>query len=87
MSPKHLPWAGDNRIIFASNKTGEQQLWVGDTDGSSEPQLLPIASTVVDAALSATGKLAVVRELHDTDIWRLNLNLAGREAVVSGTFR
>lgn len=76
-------WTSDNRsIIFASNKTGEQQLWLGDTNGSSAPQLLPIAPAVVDAALSATGKLAVVRELHDTDIWRLNLDLIGREETV-----
>lgn len=69
-------WTPDSRqIIFASNRTGEHQLWIANTHHSSaDPQLLvSLGTNIVDAALSTTGRLALVREHVDTDLWKLNL--------------
>ncbi len=71
-------WTLDSRqIIFASNRTSEQQLWIGNADGSSKPELLPLTSNLVDSALSSNGRLALVHERYDTDLWRLNLDRLG----------
>jgi Tol biopolymer transport system component len=40
-------WTPDDRILFASNRSGSQQIWIMDADGGNARQLTQLAADVV----------------------------------------
>ena len=69
-------WTPDSKqIVFASNRMGEHHLWAVKADQTAQPELLEsLGSNAKDAAISAGGSLAFVREAYDPNIWRLALD-------------
>jgi Tol biopolymer transport system component/DNA-binding winged helix-turn-helix (wHTH) protein len=68
-------WTPDgSHLVFASNAGGNQHLWLVSARGSGPPlDLRALGGGAQDAALSATGRLALTREISDSNIWKVDL--------------
>ncbi len=71
-------WTPDSKqIVFASNRSGEHHLWAVKPAETAQPDLLEsLGSNVKDAAISAGGSLALVRETYDPNIWSVEIGRA-----------
>lgn len=70
-------WTPDSkRLVFASNRTGEHQLWIVAAAGwNKKPERIgSLGSDITDITTSTDGKLAIVRERFDTNIWKFDLS-------------
>ena len=69
-------WTPDSKqIVFASNRMGEHHLWEVKINQAAQPELLEsLGSNVKDAAISAGGSLAFVRETFDPNIWSIDIS-------------
>jgi Tol biopolymer transport system component/DNA-binding winged helix-turn-helix (wHTH) protein len=68
-------WTPDSgHLLFASNRNSEQYLWIVKDGQGAAPQLLSaLGPGLMDAAISSTGALAMVRERLDIDILKLDV--------------
>lgn len=69
-------WTPDSsHLLFASNRNSEQYLWIAEAEQGAAPQLLStLGPGLMDAAISSTGDLAMVRERLDIDIFKLDID-------------
>ncbi|MGJ5814233.1 winged helix-turn-helix domain-containing protein [Paludibaculum fermentans] len=69
-------WTSDSsHLLFASNRNSEQYLWIAKAEQGAAPQLLStLGPGLMDAAISPTGDLAMVRERLDIDIFKLDID-------------
>ncbi|QOY85856.1 winged helix-turn-helix domain-containing protein [Paludibaculum fermentans] len=69
-------WTPDSSyLLFASNRNSEQYLWIAKAEQGAAPQLLStLGPGLMDAAISSTGDLAMVRERLDIDIFKLDMD-------------
>jgi Tol biopolymer transport system component/DNA-binding winged helix-turn-helix (wHTH) protein len=69
-------WTPDStHLLFASNRNSEQYLWIAKAEQGAAPQLLStLGPGLMDAAISSSGDLAMVRERLDIDIFKLDVD-------------
>lgn len=69
-------WTPDSsHLLFASNRNSEQYLWIAKAEQGAAPHLLStLGPGLLDAAISSTGDLAMVRERLDIDIFKLDMD-------------
>lgn len=69
-------WTPDSKeLVFVSNRTGEQQLWVTHHEHQEKPEMIgSLGTNIEDSAISRDGALALVRSNLTVNIWKLDLN-------------
>ncbi len=85
-----LAWAPDNRsVVYSAARcpTGLTALWRVQTNGSAPPERLDVAGLGAQfpTISSANGRLAYVRALEDSDIWRYRIGGVGAEKIIAST--
>jgi Tol biopolymer transport system component/predicted Ser/Thr protein kinase len=72
----HAAWTPDGRIVFSSNASGDEDIWIMDADGSNQRQLTSNARINRHPAVSPDGRYIVF--LSDRSgtphLWRMNID-------------
>jgi dipeptidyl aminopeptidase/acylaminoacyl peptidase len=85
-------WTPDGRIIFASTRSGSQQIWIMDADGSRARQLTEVAPSVLPVMPQLGRNGLIVFQGRDestepdgnTGIWRMNEDGSGLSELTRG---
>jgi Tol biopolymer transport system component len=69
-----LAFSGDGRLIFSSNASGMNELWIMDADGSHKEQITRNDARNFRASLSRDGRILVCTSTRGGghDIWRMS---------------
>ncbi len=68
-------WTPNGQIVFRSNASGKQDLWICNSDGSQRRQLTFVGSNI-HPAISPDGRFIIFSSNHNGayEIWRINLD-------------
>lgn len=82
-----LSWTPDGKIVFASSASGNQDLWIMDSDGTNRRQLTSGAGANYQPAVTPDGHYVVFASTRSgsQDLWRLNLTRGDLTQLTSGS--
>jgi len=71
-----LSWASDGKIVYSSNESGNQDIWIMNADGSSKKQLTFDPSSDLYPSASNDGRYVVFTSYRTgaPHIWRINID-------------
>ncbi|HTG91301.1 MAG TPA: DUF5050 domain-containing protein, partial [Pyrinomonadaceae bacterium] len=71
-----LAWTPDGRIVYASNESGNSDIWIMDADGSNHKQLTFDSHTDLQPVVSRDGRYVVFisDRTGALNVWRINLD-------------
>jgi serine/threonine protein kinase/Tol biopolymer transport system component len=82
-----LAWTTDGKIIYASQTSGNDDLWIMSQDGSNQRQLTANARMNAQPAVSQDGRYFVFTSdrAGTSNIWRLDADGSNSKQLTSGT--
>ena len=83
-----LTFTSDGRLIFSSEASGTDELWIMDADGSHRQQLTTTDARNAGVSLSRDGRVLVCYSTRGggTDVWRMNSDgTDARQLTTSGS--
>jgi Tol biopolymer transport system component len=82
-----LGWTSDDRIVFTSTKSGNQDIWIMNSDGSDQKQLTIGAGANFSPAASADGRYIVYvsDRAGSPNIWRMDMDGSNPKRLTSGS--
>ena len=83
-----ITWTSDGRIVYASNETGNQNIWAMNADGSSREQLTFSDRTNIEPTVSPDGRyiVFVLYTAGKPHLWRMDTNKTNPEQLTNGTY-
>jgi TolB protein len=71
-----LAWTPEGRIVYASNESGNSDIWIMDADGSNHKQLTFDSHTDLQPVVSPDGRYVVFisDRAGALNVWRINLD-------------
>jgi len=83
-----VTWAPDSRIVFTSNKSGNQDIWIMDSDGSNQNQLTVDAGANFSPTVSPDGRYIVFASdrAGALNIWRMDADGANAKRLTDGSY-
>lgn len=80
-------WVPDGRIIYVSEDSGNDDIWIMNADGSGQTQLTSNAGVNSNPAVSPDGRFVVFTSTRDgaAHIWRMDLDGANPKQLTSGS--
>ena len=86
LTGSNVSWAPDGRIVYVSNESGNQDIWITNPDGTSRKQLTANRATNVSPVVTADGRYIVFVKWQEgrKNIWRMNLDGSNPVQLTSG---
>lgn len=84
-----LSWTPDGKIVYASNESGNSDIWVVTGDGKNKKQLTSDGRTDHSPAVSPDGKHVVFISNRDglAQVWRMDADGGNQTRLTSGDFK
>nr|MBA3440946.1 PD40 domain-containing protein [Pyrinomonadaceae bacterium] len=81
-----IAWTPDNKIVYASTKSGNSDIWIMNQDGTSPKQLTDKVGNDLDPAVSSDGKYIVFgsNRTGTFNIWRMNIDGGDLQQLTNG---
>ncbi len=82
-----LAWTPDGRIVYSSNASGKQDIWIVNADGTGQRQLTDNAGLNLYPAVSPDGRTIVfVSDRADagTHLWKMDINGGNLKQLTGG---
>ena len=79
-----ISWTPDNRLVYASNSSGEFELWSMNADGTEAIQLTNDRLLKQGPTTSADGRYIVYEVTGNGHIWRIDINGGGGTQLTTG---
>jgi serine/threonine protein kinase/tricorn protease-like protein len=82
-------WTPDGKIVYASDASGNYDLWIMDADGRNQKQLTSDAGSNFTPAVSPDGRyIAFISDRKDTrhNIWRMDIDGSNPKQLTSGSY-
>jgi Tol biopolymer transport system component len=82
-----VAWTPDNRIVFTSTKSGNQDIWIMDADGGDQKQLTIDTGTNFSPTASRDGRYIVFvsDRAGSPNIWRMDTDGSNPKRLTSGS--
>jgi len=82
-------WTPDGRIVYDSNASGIEDIWIVNADGSNQKQLTANYSVDRDSAVSPDGRYIVFVSSRSgvDDLWRMNIDGSDQRQLTNGGSR
>lgn len=80
-------WTPDNKIVYVSTLSGNQDIWIMDADGSNQKQLTFDGRSDFDPSVSPDGRyVAFASERSgNTEIWRMDIDGGNAKQLTTGS--
>ncbi len=82
-----LAWTPDGRIVYSSNASGKQDIWIVNADGTGQKQLTDTSGLNLYPAVSPDGRTIVFvsdRVDSGTHIWKMDINGGNLKQLTNG---
>jgi len=82
-----IAWTPDGRIVYSSNASGKQDIWIVNADGTGQKQLTDTSGLNLYPAVSPDGRTIVFvsdRVDSGTHVWKMDINGGNLKQLTNG---